>query len=409
MTRRAIGRRSRRERECRSPARIAPIGRFSRCKRPADADGRRIAGMGGATRSTRSSWPGSKPRDCRRTRRPTSGNWCGGLYYDLTGLPPTPEEVEAFAADPSPRGYEELVDRLLASPHYGEKWGRHWLDLVRYAETNSYERDNPKPQRLAISRLRHPLASTPTSRTISSSASNSPATRFRRRPPDSIIATGYYRLGIWDDEPADRELARYDGLDDIVATTGQVFLGLTVDCARCHDHKIDPIPQKDYYGCWRSSTTSTTTATAARPTNCRSWGVPRDRAAYEQAARELDKNRNRVHRAIVELDEKFRRLYLAEKKEAEKKQAEKKPDGQATVSSDKAAKKPDFGRLMQTDGERILGKENFRPTSNCEPIWMRAYSSEAARKRRARRIGERTASTGGHVRPARRNRGQHQG
>jgi hypothetical protein len=168
------------------------------------------------------------------------------LYYDLTGLPPSPEEVEAFAANPTQEAYDALVDRLLASPHYGEKWGRHWLDLVRFAETNSYERDNPKPNAW---RYRDYV--------IRSLSSDKPYDRFVREQlagdelsgadADAYIATGFYRLGIWDDEPTDAEQARYDGLDDIVTTTGQVFLGLTIDCARCHHHKIDPIPQHDYY------------------------------------------------------------------------------------------------------------------------------------------------------------------
>jgi mono/diheme cytochrome c family protein len=168
------------------------------------------------------------------------------VYYDLTGLPPSPQEVETYLANESPRAYEEMVDRLLASPHFGEKWGRHWLDLVRYAETNSYERDNPKPN---VWRYRDYV--------IRSFNEDKPYDQFIKeqiagdempnRSTDDLIATGYYRLGVWDDEPTDRELARYDGLDDIIATTSQVFLGLTVDCARCHDHKIDPIPQKDYY------------------------------------------------------------------------------------------------------------------------------------------------------------------
>jgi cytochrome c553 len=168
------------------------------------------------------------------------------VHYDLTGLPPTPREVETFLADSSPRAYENLVNRLLASPHYGEKWARHWLDLVRFAETNSYERDDPKPHAW---RYRDYV--------IRAFNQDKPYDQFVREQlagdelpdpdADAIIATGYYRLGIWDDEPSDPAQARYDGLDDIVATTGQVFLGLTVDCARCHDHKIDPIPQKDYY------------------------------------------------------------------------------------------------------------------------------------------------------------------
>ncbi len=168
------------------------------------------------------------------------------LSYDLTGLPPTPEEVAVFEADKSPRAYETVVDRLLASPHYGEKWGRHWLDLVRYAETNSYERDNPKPN---VYKYRDYV--------IKAFNDDKPYNQFVREQiagdempggnADSLIATGYYRLGIWDDEPADMKQAQFDDLDDLVVTTGQAFLGLTLDCARCHDHKFDPIPQKDYY------------------------------------------------------------------------------------------------------------------------------------------------------------------
>jgi hypothetical protein len=175
------------------------------------------------------------------------------LSYDLTGLPPTPPEVEAFVADASPGAYGALVDRLLESPRYGEKWGRHWLDLVRFAETNSYERDNPKPNawRYRDYVIRSFNQDKPYDRFIREQLAGdelpAPGADTHGSPAEAIIATGYYRLGIWDDEPTDREQARYDGLDDIVATTGQVFLGLTLDCARCHDHKIDPIPQKDYY------------------------------------------------------------------------------------------------------------------------------------------------------------------
>ncbi|MCA9201790.1 MAG: PSD1 domain-containing protein [Planctomycetales bacterium] len=166
--------------------------------------------------------------------------------YDLTGLPPTPEQVRAFLADESPEAFQRVVDQLLESPQYGEKWGRHWLDLVRYAETNSYERDDAKP---FVWRYRDYV--------IRSFNDDKPYDEFIReqlagdemqpRTPDRLIATGYYRLGIWDDEPADRELAFYDDLDDIMMTTGQVFLGMTINCARCHDHKLDPISQRDYY------------------------------------------------------------------------------------------------------------------------------------------------------------------
>ena len=166
--------------------------------------------------------------------------------YDLTGLPPTPEQVRAFLEDPGDDAYERVVDRLLQSPHYGERWGRHWLDLVRFAETNSFERDSVKPHAW---RYRDYV--------IRSLNDDKPYSEFIREQlagdeledpsADAIIATGFYRLGLWDDEPADRALATYDAFDDIVSTTGQVFLGLTVNCGRCHDHKIDPITQRDYY------------------------------------------------------------------------------------------------------------------------------------------------------------------
>ena len=167
-------------------------------------------------------------------------------YYDLTGLPPTPEEVQRFLADDSPDAFERVVDRLLESPHYGEKWGRHWLDLVRYAETNSFERDGAKP---FVWKYRDYV--------VESLNADKPYDVFLREQlagdemqpasPERIIATGYYRLGQWDDEPADPEQAMYDEFDDIVTITGQVMLGLTINCARCHDHKLDPLPQRDYY------------------------------------------------------------------------------------------------------------------------------------------------------------------
>ncbi|WP_436715361.1 DUF1553 domain-containing protein [Roseiconus lacunae] len=169
------------------------------------------------------------------------------VYYDLTGLPPSKGEVDAFVADQSPDAFKNLTEELLASPHYGERWGRHWLDLVRFAETNSFERDGPKANAWKYRDY-----------VIRSFNEDKPYDQFIREQlagdeldevtKESMTATGYYRLGIWDDEPADELQARFDALDDIILTTGQVFLGLTMNCARCHDHKIDPIPQTDYYG-----------------------------------------------------------------------------------------------------------------------------------------------------------------
>ncbi|WP_228714617.1 PSD1 and planctomycete cytochrome C domain-containing protein [Posidoniimonas corsicana] len=169
------------------------------------------------------------------------------VYYGVTGMPPTAEQLAAFTADDSPGAWGNLVGKLLASQHYGEHWARHWLDLVRYAETNSFERDAQKPNAWKYRDY-----------VIRSLNDDKPYDQFLREQlagdeldevtEETITATGYYRLGIWDDEPADPLQARFDGWDDIISTTGQVMLGLTVGCARCHDHKIDPIPQADYYG-----------------------------------------------------------------------------------------------------------------------------------------------------------------
>jgi hypothetical protein len=167
-------------------------------------------------------------------------------YFDLIGLPPTPEEVEAFEHDSRPDAWEKLIDRLLDSPHYGERWGRHWLDVVRYAQTNGYERDGEKPfsWRYRDYVIRSFNADKPFDQFIREQLAGD---ELEPRTDDDIIATGFFHLGIWDDEPDDARQAAYDELDDIVTTVGQTFLGLTINCARCHDHKFDPISQKDYY------------------------------------------------------------------------------------------------------------------------------------------------------------------
>jgi hypothetical protein len=168
------------------------------------------------------------------------------MYLDVVGLPPTPAEQGAFLKDPSPAAFDRLAEELLARPAYGERWGRHWLDLVRYAETNGYERDAPKPH---VWRYRDYV--------IDSFDSDKPFDRFiveqlagdelPGSSAETLIATGYYRLGPWDDEPADAAEDHFDQLDDMVSTTAQVFLGLTLGCARCHNHKFEPLTALDYY------------------------------------------------------------------------------------------------------------------------------------------------------------------
>jgi hypothetical protein len=168
------------------------------------------------------------------------------VYFDLLGLPPKYEEVEAFVQNDRPDAYVKLIDKLLASPHYGERWGRYWLDVVRYAETCGYERDQVKPD---VWKYRDWV--------IRAFNDDLPFGRFVQEQlagdelPDAtertVIATGFIRLGTWNDEPNDPREYQYDRLEDMVGTTTTAFLALTVRCARCHDHKFDPVSQKDYY------------------------------------------------------------------------------------------------------------------------------------------------------------------
>jgi hypothetical protein len=168
------------------------------------------------------------------------------VYLDLIGLPPTPAEQEAFLQNRSSDALDRVVEDLLARPAYGERWARHWLDLVRYAESNGYERDGAKPH---VWRYRDYV--------IQAFNGDKPFDRFILEQlagdelPDAsaetLVATGYYRLGPWDDEPADPLTDRYDQLDDILQTTSQAFLGLTLGCARCHHHKFEPLSMQDYY------------------------------------------------------------------------------------------------------------------------------------------------------------------
>jgi hypothetical protein len=166
--------------------------------------------------------------------------------YDLTGLPPAPAEVEAFVKDADPQAYDKLLDRLLASPQYGEKWGRYWLDLVRFAETNGYERDGEKPNawRYRDYVIKAFNEDKPYDQFVREQLAGD---LFEKPTADSITATGFYRLGTWDDEPADQEQNQFDYFDGIVSTTAQGMLGLSMGCARCHDHKKDPLSQEDYY------------------------------------------------------------------------------------------------------------------------------------------------------------------
>lgn len=227
------------------------------------------------------------------------------VTYDLTGLPPSEQEMADFLADTSADAWARVVDRLLASPHYGEKWARHWLDLVRYADTNSFERDGDKPHawRYRDYVIRSLNDDKPYDQFIIEQLAGD---ELPGRSNDALIATGYYRLGIWDDEPADRLQARYDCFDDIVATTSQAFLGLTLNCARCHDHKIDPLPQKDYYALLAFFHNITPMGYGGDAVERRIFADEAARRSYEERVKDLSRRRDAAQQAVTAIENRFR-------------------------------------------------------------------------------------------------------
>ena len=176
------------------------------------------------------------------------------LYFDLIGLPPTPAEIDAFLNDTSPQAYEKLVDRLLASPHCGERMARQWMDLVHFAETHGHDQDRVRPNawRYRDYLIRSFNADTPFAKFVQEQIA---ADMLFPEKPELTPALGFLAAGPWDEsslrdireDTIDREVGRYLDRDDILTTVMNTFQGLTVQCARCHDHKFDPISQLDYY------------------------------------------------------------------------------------------------------------------------------------------------------------------
>ncbi len=208
------------------------------------------------------------------------------VHLDLIGMPPTPAEVDAFLADASPTAFETVVDELLSRPQYGERWARHWLDVVRFAETNGYERDNPKPEAWKYRDW-----------VIDALNCDLPYDEFviQQLAGDEIgdsnaytqVATTMLRLGAWDDEPADPLVDRYDQLDDIVGATSAAFLGITLRCARCHDHKFEPYTAKDYAR-WTAIFAPLERPQEGRTDLSREIGPPAQVAIHQARVKELD-------------------------------------------------------------------------------------------------------------------------
>lgn len=213
--------------------------------------------------------------------------------FDLIGLPPTPEEVDAFVNDKSPPAWEKVIDRLLQSPHYGERWGRHWLDLARFAESHGYEQDYDRPNAyyyrdFVIKALNLDV---PYNTFVKWQLAGD---EFEPENPLALMATGFLAAGTHATQITKNQVEkeRYDELDDMLATTGTSMLGLTFGCARCHDHKFDPVPQRDYY---RMLATFTTTVRS-------DYEIDLDPQGYREAKDAFDKAQAPLAEALQEFE-----------------------------------------------------------------------------------------------------------
>ena len=255
-------------------------------------------------------------------------------YIDLIGLPPTPAEAAAFLADNRPDAWERLIETLLASPHYGERWGRHWLDVARYADSSGFEQDYDRPNawRYRDYVIRAFNQDKPYDVFLKEQIAGD---ELDQKSDDTFIATGFLRAGP---RVAFREKdnpeRRYEYLDDLIATTGRGVLGLTVQCARCHNHKFDPIPQRDYYSLMTSFFGYVETTRPLVP--------PAEAAEYERKVRNVEALQAPLKAEIKKIEAPYADRV---RKEAYKRFPE---DVQRAIA------KPEAER---TEGERLLAEQ----------------------------------------------------
>jgi len=227
------------------------------------------------------------------------------LTFDLIGLPPTVAEIDAFVNDPAPDAYAKLVDRLLASPHYGERWGRHWLDVARFAESDGFEHDAVRPQAW---RYRDYV--------IQSLNRDKPYDRFIKEQlagdelypgePEALIATAFNLLGPDMVDSADQVQRRHNRLNDMTDTAASAFLGLTLGCARCHDHKFEPLSQNDYFSLQAFFTPATFRDDLPVPN-------PAERSAHEAALEEYNQLAKSPRDEIAKLESPYRQTLYQQK------------------------------------------------------------------------------------------------
>ncbi|MGY8652216.1 MAG: PSD1 and planctomycete cytochrome C domain-containing protein [Verrucomicrobiia bacterium] len=213
-------------------------------------------------------------------------------YLDLVGMPPSPEEVDAFVNDARPNAYEEVIDRLLKDPRYGERWARHWLDAARFAESHGFEQDYNRPfayhyRDFVIKALNGDM---PYDQFVRWQLAGD---EFAPDDPLALMATGFLGAGVFPTQLTEKEFesARYDELDDMTGTMGTAMLGLTIGCARCHDHKFDPIPTRDYY---RLLSTFTTTIRSEIELDLNPEIYVKEKGAWEKALKSLNAARDKI-------------------------------------------------------------------------------------------------------------------
>jgi hypothetical protein len=269
--------------------------------------------------------------------------------FDLLGLPPTPAEVDAFVSDPSAGAWEKVIDRLLTSPHYGERWGRHWLDLARFAESNGFEFDEVRPDawRYRDYVIRAFNADKPFTRFIEEQLAGD---ELYPNDPDALVATAFNLLGADMTDSSDMLQRRQNTLNDMTDTAGLVFLGMTLACARCHDHKFEPISQADYYRLQAFFAPAT-------------FRTDLPIASAEQR-RAFDRAQHQYQALIQPLVEKIRKLEEPHRKELlaaklarlseEAQAAHRTPEGQRTGGQKELV--AETARLVVVTSQEIAGK-----------------------------------------------------
>jgi mono/diheme cytochrome c family protein len=290
--------------------------------------------------------------------------------FDLTGLPPTPGEIDAFLNDPSPDAYAKMIDRLLASPHYGERWARHWLDVARFAESHGYEQDYDRPNAyhyrdFVIKAFNQDL---PYDTFVKWQIAGD---EFEAGNLLALTATGFLAAGTHATQITanQAEKERYDELDDMARTIGTTMLGLTIGCARCHDHKFDPVPTNDYY---RLISTFSTTVRSDYEFNLDPEGYKRAKAVFDKTHAPLVAALEKFERE--ELPKRFEQWLKARTLQAHKGQPVPKP------VSDLLTKLDADPKIKLTDEQQSVVLKWYRTQ---DPEWRKLNDSVQANAKKA--------------------------